>query len=225
MGYDFTRLVFPVEVDAELICSICQGVLEAPKLTECGHMFCTLCINQWLCSNQTCPMDRRSVSIEGLKPVEQNILEQLSVLEIRCENVGCSATLPLFNITKHVKEDCEHKPVHLLLSAGEGTAAEKYGDIFGLYISEGTQAFKQLHDVNTTVPFKLYKDGKGWVVGDVLGEEIYLWNSTNTDTVPEYGWMMMKSGKWRVVPSIRVRVVDISNALCRKHQAIGNRGR
>ena len=105
-----------------------------------------------------------SLTIAELKPAEQNILEQLSVLEIRCENVGCSATLPLFNITKHVKEDCEHKPVHLLLSAGEGTAAEKYGDIFGLYISEGTQAFKQLHDVNTTVPFKLYKDRKGnWV--------------------------------------------------------------
>ena len=123
MGYDVTR--FPVELDAELICSICHGVLDMEcRMTECGHMFCTLCITQWLCSNQTCPMDRRSLTIAELKPVEQNILEQLSVLEIRCENVGCSATLPLFNTTKHVKEDCEHKPVHLLLSAGENIAAE-----------------------------------------------------------------------------------------------------
>ena len=213
MGYDVTRC--PVEVDAELICSICQGVLEAPKLTECGHMFCTLCINQWLCSNPTCPMDRKSLTIAELKPdVEQNILDQLSGLEIRCENNGCSATLPLFNITKHVKEDCEHKPVHMLLSAGEGTAAEKYGDIFGLYISEGTQAFKQLHDVNTTVPFKLYKDRKGnWVVGD--GDAIYLWNvDKETETVPEYGWMIFKNGEWSVVASIRCCVVDISQALC-----------
>ena len=123
-------------------------------------------------------------------------------------------TLPLFNINKHVKEECHHKPVHLLLSVGENTTFENFATIFGLYISEATGLFKQLHDVNTTMSCKLYKDGKGWVVGDVLGEEIYLWNSTNTDTVPEYGWMMMKSGKWRVVPSIRVRVVDISNALC-----------
>ena len=217
MGYDFTRLVFPVEVDAEMSCSICHGVLEDPQMTECGHVFCSKCITQWLCSKQTCPMDRNSVTIADLKPVEKNIKDKLSGLEIRCENDGCSVTLPLFNITKHAKEECEYKPNHLLLSAGIGITPEHPVDIFGLYISAGNY-YKQLHDVNTTFKpsYKIYKlDGKGnWVVGD--GKKIYLRNSEEgTETVPESGWIIMDDEYDDGTNSIRVvKVENISQALC-----------
>ena len=43
MGYDVAR--FMGEVDEELLCPICSGVLEDPlQAPECEHAFCMGCI-------------------------------------------------------------------------------------------------------------------------------------------------------------------------------------
>ena len=37
------------EVDGELLCSICTGILENPvEIEECEHMFCEGCIRRWM---------------------------------------------------------------------------------------------------------------------------------------------------------------------------------
>ena len=37
------------EVDQELICSICAGILENPvEIKDCQHMFCEGCIRRWM---------------------------------------------------------------------------------------------------------------------------------------------------------------------------------
>lgn len=110
MGYDVCR--FQGEVDEELICPICSAVLEDPRLApECEHAFCADCIHEWLNRQQTCPVDRRSISIAELKPVPRILKNLLSRLEIRCDNeeYGCATVVKLDILNMHLKE-CEHNP-------------------------------------------------------------------------------------------------------------------
>ena len=46
-------------VDEELQCSICKGVLRTPyQSTQCEHVFCFTCIHKWIPQGETCPIDR-----------------------------------------------------------------------------------------------------------------------------------------------------------------------
>lgn len=46
MGYDVTR--FTDQPDGEFLCSICLGVFEDPLQGTCGHVYCSVCIKNWL---------------------------------------------------------------------------------------------------------------------------------------------------------------------------------
>ncbi len=71
MGYDVAR--FTSEISEELICSICSEVLESPLTTECEHLFCRDCINDWLRENRTCPIDRLYIHQRNLKQAPRTI--------------------------------------------------------------------------------------------------------------------------------------------------------
>lgn len=44
-----------------LSCPICRELLvQAPKITDCGHTFCSECITRYLMTNTTCPVCRAS---------------------------------------------------------------------------------------------------------------------------------------------------------------------
>ena len=109
MGYDVNR--FEGSVDEELICPICSAVLEDPRLapewvnppltagqsvrpviSRCEHAFCADCIVEWLNRQQTCPVDRSSISIAELRPVPRILKNLLSRLEIRWSSVGSDRT-------------------------------------------------------------------------------------------------------------------------------------
>ncbi len=137
MGYDVTR--FQGEVDEDLLCPICSGVLEEPvqasfwKITlnfisvlsdlyifgfsfsfqapHCEHAFCNACITQWFAQQQICPVDRTVVTLAHLRPVPRIMRNMLSKLQISCDNAGfgCIATLRLDQLQSHLK-DCEHNP-------------------------------------------------------------------------------------------------------------------
>ncbi|RDB25140.1 DNA repair protein rad5 [Hypsizygus marmoreus] len=55
-------------------CPICFGVLNEPRITSCGHMFCLPCIAEVISRDPKCPMDRRQLGmgdlIEPLPPTE-----------------------------------------------------------------------------------------------------------------------------------------------------------
>ncbi|CAF0734867.1 unnamed protein product [Didymodactylos carnosus] len=114
MGYDVAR--FPNEIDGELICAICGGVLQDPlQSPDCEHAFCQICINEWLSRNQTCPVDRSAIVPGQLKPVPRILKNLLSRLNITCENEphGCSAVLKMENLNSHLVE-CEFNPKKLI---------------------------------------------------------------------------------------------------------------
>jgi len=115
MGYDVAR--FQGDVDEELLCPICSGVLDEPlQAPQCEHAFCTECINQWLTRQPTCPVDRNPITFNQLKPVPRILRNLLSRLVINCDNAsfGCTQAIKLDVLSIHLLE-CEYnpkKPVH-----------------------------------------------------------------------------------------------------------------
>ena len=61
MGFDITR--FESTVDDELICAICEGVLQNPiQVVSCEHVFCSDCLDQWIAKGKkNCPLDREAI--------------------------------------------------------------------------------------------------------------------------------------------------------------------
>ena len=111
MGYDVERFS-PQNVDEELICTICRGVLEDPlQFPSCEHAFCASCIHGWLHRQLSCPIDRNHVTALQLKPVPRILKNLLSKLLISCENqsFGCTANVRLDGLQSHLVT-CEFNP-------------------------------------------------------------------------------------------------------------------
>lgn len=110
MGYELTR--FQGNVDEELVCPICAGVLEEPlQAALCEHAFCRACITEWLSRQPTCPVDRNAITTTNLRPVPRILKNLLARLSISCDNAvyGCTQILKLDVLANHL-EDCEHNP-------------------------------------------------------------------------------------------------------------------
>uniref|UniRef100_A0A5F8H873 E3 ubiquitin-protein ligase NRDP1 n=1 Tax=Monodelphis domestica TaxID=13616 RepID=A0A5F8H873_MONDO len=110
MGYDRAR--FLGDVDEDLICPICRGVLEEPmQAPNCEHAFCNNCVSQGSSWQQTCPVDGSVVTVPHLRPIPRIMRNMLSKLQITCDNAvaGCSAILRLDSLMAHLT-NCEHNP-------------------------------------------------------------------------------------------------------------------
>ncbi|KAK2708721.1 hypothetical protein QYM36_014355 [Artemia franciscana] len=110
MGIDVAR--FSGDIDEDLLCPICSNVLEDPlQAPTCEHAFCNSCITEWLTRNQTCPIDRRYLTIDALKPVPRILRNLLSRLSLMCDNEkhGCPAVVKLEALQTHLLE-CEFNP-------------------------------------------------------------------------------------------------------------------
>ena len=110
MGYDTTR--FTCSVDEELLCAICKSVLEDPlQAPACEHAFCAGCIHEWLRHQQSCPVDRHSLTPHELKQVPRILKNLLSKLTVKCENErhGCDGVVRLDQLHSHLSQ-CEHNP-------------------------------------------------------------------------------------------------------------------
>ncbi|CAG0918923.1 unnamed protein product [Notodromas monacha] len=100
------------EVDEELLCPICSGVLEdAVHAPVCEHAFCNGCISEWLTHQPTCPVDRQEITEAQLKPVPRILRNLLSRLQMACENSqhGCSALVKIDTQQSH-RLECEFNP-------------------------------------------------------------------------------------------------------------------
>ena len=56
----------------DLECSICFDSANDPVVTQCGHLFCWPCIEQWLHtenSNEQCPVCNGHISLDSLIPI------------------------------------------------------------------------------------------------------------------------------------------------------------
>ncbi|CAG2112960.1 unnamed protein product [Medioppia subpectinata] len=107
-GYDSDRFVGLDEpYRQELLCGICAGILQEPLFTQCClQTFCKECIDAWLKTSHTCPLDRKPLTIAGLAQPPRLLLNVLSKLEISCDfkDKGCPEVVTLEQLPKHVSQ-------------------------------------------------------------------------------------------------------------------------
>ncbi|XP_029636337.1 TNF receptor-associated factor family protein DDB_G0272098 [Octopus sinensis] len=127
--------------DPELICCICQCVLDNAKESPCRHVFCKVCIEQWLEDHNSCPTCRTWLSkhdLQNVLPLVQNMINKLAmycdfrnngcdekiILEmydahiqkcdfklLQCPYPGCNSTVLHKDLSKHMNELCTFREV------------------------------------------------------------------------------------------------------------------
>lgn len=111
--YDVDRFESPP--DEDLICCICQCVLDNPLESPCRHVFCKVCIETWLTNRNNCPNCRKRLRIAKLKPVLPIVRNMINRLLIVCENRehGCANGIKLEMYDKHA-QNCDFAPIKCL---------------------------------------------------------------------------------------------------------------
>lgn len=114
MGLDVN--CFEGEVEEDLMCLLCNKVLENPSSNKCGHVFCAKCMQRAADKEIECPKCGQPITRttgDSDKNNEELLAERLGKLNIHCSNqsFGCTAVLPWGNLDRHTKEECEYRLV------------------------------------------------------------------------------------------------------------------
>jgi len=103
MGFDTIRFVeLNEDLEEELTCIICCGILREPVVTHCGHTFCRDCVNRWIKTERSCPVCRKPCHKLSKPPVL--VTNLLGKLKIKCEHEdrGCSEVMTLDRLHQHI---------------------------------------------------------------------------------------------------------------------------
>lgn len=132
MGFSLDDVVEGQEAHvAEYTCAICFGLVDAPLLTMCHHVFCTACLQDWVDTKPCCPtcnleLDPRH-GAGDLKLASPIAWRVLSRLRVRC---------PLH------KQDCqwvgEYSELMAHMTSSGSHQVNATGDLDG--VSAGAQA-------------------------------------------------------------------------------------
>ena len=106
MGIDTDR--FEGSVQESLICPLCSKVLEDPIVSECGHTFCSTCLQK----KKTCAKCNIKITIDNTQ-VPTELVEKLGKLSIHCthHSEGCTTVVSLEELQKHNAEECVFRTV------------------------------------------------------------------------------------------------------------------
>ncbi|KAI1305383.1 E3 ubiquitin-protein ligase NRDP1 [Halotydeus destructor] len=110
MGYDLDR--FTGDIDEELKCPICCGVLEDPvQGSRCEHAYCRKCIAEWMKTSESCPVDRQGLRSSQLNAIPRIVRNLLNHLHIHCDFsvAGCRHIVPLEELGNH-RASCPFNP-------------------------------------------------------------------------------------------------------------------
>ncbi|OAG30171.1 E3 ubiquitin-protein ligase RNF5 [Nematocida displodere] len=50
-------------------CSICMSLVEAPVVTQCGHLFCWGCLHGWGAKSNICPVCKNACQLSSVIPI------------------------------------------------------------------------------------------------------------------------------------------------------------
>lgn len=113
MGMDVERFV---DVNPELICSICHEVLDNPMETPCRHIYCSSCIYNWVNRSITrennCPTCRTKVGHDSIRPALPIIKNILAKQKMHCDCFarGCKEVVTMEKMKQHL-EVCPYQPI------------------------------------------------------------------------------------------------------------------
>ena len=91
----------------EITCNICKKVIVKASLTNCGHSFCYICLNEnWLIEKSNCPMcqsDLKIGSILNNLSLDEFINFEIKSLSIELYN-DFQERLNIYKITTNEKK-------------------------------------------------------------------------------------------------------------------------
>jgi hypothetical protein len=116
MGLELELFVYPERISTELICPICQGVVENPVQTPSEHLFCEEELLEWMLRSTLCPITHEPLDPETIKKPGRIISNMLSALERFCPNKdqGCEWSGPSDRVQAHLSECQSHSRTDLL---------------------------------------------------------------------------------------------------------------
>lgn len=108
MGFNVQQFID--DVDDNLLCGICAGVLEKAVVTTCGHSYCEQCLDTWLQrrifteGTASCPACRSNLFMSDHVPVVA-LRGVIDGLIVHCPNSesGCKMVIRLDYISSHLK--------------------------------------------------------------------------------------------------------------------------
>ncbi|RUS22583.1 hypothetical protein BC937DRAFT_88370, partial [Endogone sp. FLAS-F59071] len=108
--FDLRSYSYLDQVNANLICCICQTPFVDPVVSSCGHTFCEACIYQAITTTPTCPIDRLPLPLTSLQPAVKIIANMVNELIVYCPraDVGCPFTGQRQFMEHHLREECLH---------------------------------------------------------------------------------------------------------------------
>jgi len=130
-GYDKTRFVGVSKNDLEeFTCGICIEIFCDPIVTPCCRQtYCLECINEWLSGNNTCPNDRKLLTVNNLSPPPRVLTNLLNNMRIRCDfhANGCNKDIQLNSLSTHIK-NCDFDPKKVCKTCGSKRDKEPIHD-------------------------------------------------------------------------------------------------
>ena len=84
-------------------CGLCRQILQGPVSTKCGHVFCFICLKNWLACYRLCPLGCNAVDLSELRSATE-IEEEISRLFVKCSNwkIGCNKIMKLSELNEHI---------------------------------------------------------------------------------------------------------------------------
>ena len=108
-GGGFPPEWFSQPLDQYLFCSICSRILRHPKVTPCGHVFCSVCITYWVERYGVCPKRCEEVEIDSLR-LKVQLEKFISGLYTHCKNKRAGCTEQVRLVDKHLHEkQCQYR--------------------------------------------------------------------------------------------------------------------
>ena len=92
----------------DYLCCICQlipnyhSVLEEK---ECGHLFCSDCMSNWLKKSDKCPFCKKKITTRNVEKENKLIYRSLINLVVKCQKENCNWKGPWNELGQHLKKE------------------------------------------------------------------------------------------------------------------------
>jgi hypothetical protein len=98
--YEYTN---ESSIDPNLKCSICYNLFNDPYSTQCEHIYCLVCINRCLQSDNRCSLCRRPIKRTDLTKADA-ICDAVNRILVTCKRCGQNVQRGQFH--EHTRNDC-----------------------------------------------------------------------------------------------------------------------
>lgn len=101
------------QILVDYLCPLCGGVYKDPVLDSCGDVFCRSCFNTSMMYSSICPVKKKPFKDGFNLSTLEFINKILDKQKLYCKNriKGCTWIDLLYNLDKHLANDCEKHTV------------------------------------------------------------------------------------------------------------------